>query len=110
MLKTASPTILFLAFAAAAHAQRDYSHTVILKDGSSVTYRTHCSGSRNVHCVTTEGERGPKQSNIYTGEPLPDKHFCKAMSKSYGDNLERFAHPIGYNLSFCITDPELQVR
>lgn len=110
MLKIVVPTLLLLA-ALTAHAQSTHSHTIHRSDGSSVTYRTTCSGSRSYrHCSTTETEKGPRVSKTYTGSPLPDKKFCKAMRKSYGDNLERFTHPIGYNLSFCIADEALQLR
>lgn len=96
--------LLTLFLAIAAHAQRDYTHTVILKDGSRVTYRTHCSGLRNTHCVTTESERGPRGEN-YKGPAM-----CKEMRKTYGDNLERFAEPISNDLTVCIKDSALRVR
>jgi hypothetical protein len=41
---------------------------------------------------------------------MPDKKFCEATRKSYGENLERYPYPIDYNLSSCIADLGLQVR
>lgn len=96
---------LFLATAAYSQGGRDYSHTVILKDGSRVTYRTHCSGTRDVHCTTSVSERGPRGVGNYKGPPM-----CKEMRKTYGDNLERFAEPIGNDLIPCIKDNALRVR
>lgn len=112
MLKYVVLTLLLIASTAtASYAQRSYSHTIRRSDGSRVTYRTTCSGSYARHCTTTVTERdGKRRSDVYTGPPLPDKKFCKAMRKDYGDNLERFAHPIGYNLSFCIADEALAQR
>jgi hypothetical protein len=110
MLKVVLLTLLLVA---ATHAQQTYSHTIHRSDGSTVTYRTTCSGRYNRHCSTTVREQGPKKarsSHVYTGSPLPDKKFCKNMRKSYGDNLERFAFPIDNNLTYCITDLALQVR
>jgi hypothetical protein len=103
-------TLLLLAAATTAYSQRSYRHTIYRSDGSDVTYRTTCSSR---HCYTTvrDSKDEPKGgSDIYTGPPLPDKKFCKAMRKAYGDNLERFRFPISYNTSFCIADEALQLR